>query len=98
MRQDDPLSPILFFIMMEVFSKMLKRVEGTGLISSYKANDRRGDGVCVSHLLFVDDTILFCDADIEQILRIWMSLLCFQVVTGLKVVNACKSEMVPIGC
>jgi len=56
-----------------------------------------GDGVCVSHLFFVDDTILFCDADVEQILHIQMSLLRFQAVTGLKVVNACKSEMVPIG-
>lgn len=83
--------------MMEDFSRMLKRVEGTSLISSYKANDRREDGVCVSYLLFVDDTILFCDADVEQSLHIRMSLLCFQVVTGLKVVNVYKSKMVPIG-
>ena len=38
---------------------------------------------------------LFCDANVEQILHVRM-LLCFQVVTGLKV-NALKSEMVPIG-
>ena len=49
----------------------------------------------VSHLLFADDTILFCYADEEQILHVQM-LLCFQAVTGLKV-NALKSEMVPIG-
>ena len=53
-------------------------------------------GVCVSHLLFADDTILFCDADEEQILHVRMLLLCFQAVTGLKV-NALKSEIVPIG-
>ena len=47
------------------------------------------------HLLFVDDTILFCDANDEQILYVRMLLLCFQAVTGLKV-NALKSEMVPI--
>ena len=45
--------------------------------------------------MFADDTILFCDANKEQILHVRM-LLCFQVVTGLKV-NALKSEMVPIG-
>ena len=38
---------------------------------------------------------MFCDANVEQILHVRM-LLCFQVVTGLKV-NALKSEMVPIG-
>ena len=48
------------------------------------------------HLLFVDDTILFCDANDEQILYVRMLLLCFQAVTGLKV-NALKSEMVFIG-
>ena len=39
---------------------------------------------------------MFCDADEEQILHVWMLLLCFQAVTGLKV-NALKSEMDPIG-
>ena len=81
---------------MEVFSKMIKRVEGVGLLRDFKADGRRGGGVCVSHLLFADDTNLFCDADEEQILHVRMLLLCFQAVTGLKV-NALKSEVVPIG-
>ena len=46
--------------------------------------------------MFADTTILFCDANEEQILHVRMLLLCFQAVTGLKV-NALKSEMVPIG-
>ena len=44
----------------------------------------------------MDDTILFCDADEEQMLHVQMLFLCFQVVIGLKV-NALKSEMVPVG-
>ena len=68
MRQGDPLSLILFLFMMEVLSKMMKRAEGAGLLQGFRADGRRGGGVCVSHLLFADDTILFCDVDEEQIL------------------------------
>ena len=75
---------------------MLTRVEEAGLIRGFKVEGRRGGGECVTHLLFVDDTILFCDADVEQIFYIRLLLLSFQAVTGLKV-NVHKSEMVPIG-
>ena len=83
-------------IMMEVLSWMSKSVEGVGLNSSCKANDKGANGVCVSRILFADDTFLFCDADVEQIFHIRMLLLCFQVVTGLKV-NVCNSEMAQLG-
>lgn len=44
-----------------------------------------GGGVSISHLLFVDDTILFCGVDIEQIFYIQMLLSCFEAVIRLKV-------------
>ena len=96
LRQGDPLSPMLFLIVMEVLSRMLRRVEGAGLFHGFKVESRRGGGESVSHLLFADDTILFCDANVEQILHIQLLLLSFQAVTGLKV-NVHKNEMVPIG-
>ena len=58
---EDMLSPMLFLVMMEVFSRMLKRMDGAGLLCGFRANGRRGGGECVSRLLFADDTILFCD-------------------------------------
>ena len=66
---------MLFLIIMEVFSRMLRRVEEADLIRGFKVEGRRGGGECVTHLLFVDDTILFCDADVEQILHIRLLLL-----------------------
>ena len=81
LRQGDPLSPMLFLIMMEVFSRMLRRVEGASLIRGFKVEGRRGGEECVTYLLFADNTILFCDADVEQILHIQLLLLSFQMVT-----------------
>ena len=68
---------VLFFIMMEVFSRMLKRVERANLLCGFRVDGRRGGGECVSHILLADDTILFFDADVEQILHVRMPLLCF---------------------
>ena len=70
LRQGDPLSPMLFLVMMEVFNRMVKRIEGAGLLCGFRAGSRRGKGKCVLHLLFADDTILFCDAVVEQILHV----------------------------
>ena len=53
-------------------------------------------GVRISHLLFANDTILFCDASREQLLSIRLALSCFQDFTGLNV-NVGKSEIVLVG-
>uniref|UniRef100_A0A7N2KQL6 Reverse transcriptase zinc-binding domain-containing protein n=1 Tax=Quercus lobata TaxID=97700 RepID=A0A7N2KQL6_QUELO len=50
----------------------------------------------VSHLLFADDTLIFCDADLDQILILRMILIWFEAVSGLKI-NLGKSELVPVG-
>uniref|UniRef100_A0A2N9HNB3 Reverse transcriptase domain-containing protein n=1 Tax=Fagus sylvatica TaxID=28930 RepID=A0A2N9HNB3_FAGSY len=55
-----------------------------------------GNEVRISHLLFADDTIVFCDAAPEQVLHIRKALSCFEAITGLRV-NLAKSEMVPVG-
>ena len=77
LRQGDPLSPLLFLVMMEVFSRMVKRTEGASLLTGFRVDGRRGRGERVSHLLFADDTILFCDAEVEQVLHVRLLLLCF---------------------
>ena len=77
LRQGDLLSLMLFLIMMEVFSRMLRRVEGAGLIRGFNLEGKREGGERVSHLLFADNTILFCDAVEEEILHIRLLLLSF---------------------
>jgi hypothetical protein len=54
------------------------------------------DRVNVSHLLFADDTLIFCGATANQIHHIGALLVCFEAVAGLKV-NLSKSALVPVG-
>ena len=96
LRQGDPLSPLLFLLVMEVLSRLLKRTENGGFLCGFQAGSHRQGGVHISHLLFADDTILFCDASRDQLLYIRMVLIFFEAITGLKV-NVGKSEIVPVG-
>jgi hypothetical protein len=50
----------------------------------------------VSHLVFVDNTLIFCDADRDPFLHLCCLFLCFEVVSGLKI-NLSKLELVPVG-
>ena len=50
----------------------------------------------VSHILYADDTLIFCDAEARQLCNLRCVLLCFEVVSGLKV-NLAKSEITPVG-
>ena len=96
LRQGDLLSPLHFLLIMEVLSRILKKTEEGGLIQGFHVSPNNSTGIRISHLLFADDTILFCDASREQIFSIRLVLTCFQAFTGLKV-NVEKSEVVPIG-
>ena len=67
-----------------------------GFIWGFKVGSEETTGLAISHLLYVDDTNLFCNADIEQLLYIRQVLNCFEAITGLKV-NQGKIEVVPVG-
>ncbi|RVW30839.1 LINE-1 reverse transcriptase-like [Vitis vinifera] len=60
LRQGDPLSPYLFVMGMEVLSVLIRRVVEGGFISGCKIQRGRGRVVHIAHLLFADDTIVFC--------------------------------------
>ena len=92
----DSLSPLLFLLIMEVLSRILKKIEEGGFIQGFHVGPINSTSIRVSHILFADDTILFCVASREQILFVRLVLTCFQAFTGLKV-NVEKSEIVPIG-
>ena len=59
LRQGDPLSSLLFLLVMEVLSQMLQKLEVEGLIRGFYEGGNSHDGLCISHLLYADDTIFF---------------------------------------
>ena len=68
LRQGDPLSLYLFVIGIEVLSGLLQRAVEGNFLSGCKFEGRGGEVSSISHLLHVDDTVLFCEANQEQLM------------------------------
>ncbi|RVW65604.1 putative ribonuclease H protein [Vitis vinifera] len=93
---NDPLSPYLFVLGMEVLSAMLRRAVDGGFISGCNIQGRGGMEINVSHLLFADDTIIFCEARQDHITYLSWILVWFEAAFGLRI-NLAKSEVIPVG-
>ena len=67
LRQGDPLSPYLFVMGMEVLSTLIRRAVEGGFLSGCRIRGGGRQPVHISHLLFPDDTIVFCEARKEHL-------------------------------
>ena len=85
LRQGDPLSPYLFVLGMEVFSLLIDKATFGGFLPGFSLEGRRGEAVKITHLLFADDTLVFCNDSEEKMLYLNWILLCFEAMFGLKV-------------
>ncbi|KAB1199244.1 hypothetical protein CJ030_MR0G025668 [Morella rubra] len=81
---------------MEAFSCMMSKMVSVDVIKGFRASGVNREGECVSHLLFVDDTLIFCGAEEYQFCSLHCMLFCFEAVSGLKI-NLAKSEVIPVG-
>ncbi|XP_026416197.1 uncharacterized protein LOC113311589 [Papaver somniferum] len=63
LRKGDPLSPHLFLFCMETLSRTLIHAEELGLITGIKICK---SAPSISHLLFVDDCMVFCKANMTE--------------------------------
>ena len=65
LRQGDPLSPYHFVIEMEVFSTLVDKVGFGGDLSGFNLVNRGGEKMQITHLLFEDDILVFCNSSRE---------------------------------
>ena len=67
LRWGDPLSHYLFLMVTEAFSCQISKAEQGGFIIGFKVEGREGGGMHISHFLFANDTLLFCEANLDQL-------------------------------
>ncbi|CAL5390518.1 unnamed protein product [Camellia sinensis] len=65
LRQGDPLSPLLFILVMEALSRLLDKMVQEGLLEGFMVGPITGTPISISHLLYVDDALIFCGAVTE---------------------------------
>ena len=94
--QGDPLSPLLFDIVLDALSLMLDAAATLGHFSGFLAGNSAGTWLMVSHLLFANDTLIFCDAISHHLAALHGILARFEVISGIKI-NFLQSESVLIG-
>ena len=94
--QGDPLSPYLFVIGMDVLSRLINNVVEGNFLTGYKVgdSDKGEEELILSHLLYIDDTLLFCKASQDQLAHLGWILMWFKTLSGLKI-NLGKSENFP---
>jgi retron-type reverse transcriptase len=88
-RQGDPLSPILFNIMVDMLAVFISRAKEVGQVQGVVPH-LVDEGLSV--LQYADDTVIFMDNDQERAKNIKLLLCAFEQLSGLKI-NFHKSEL-----
>ncbi|CAK8544456.1 unnamed protein product [Lathyrus sativus] len=87
-RQGDPLSPLLFVIIMEYFSRMLVRMQKNLDFNHHF----RCEKLQLTHLTFADDLLLFSRGDKGSMEILQRTIISFLDSTGMKI-NPTKSKV-----
>ncbi|CAA0841330.1 Uncharacterized mitochondrial protein AtMg01250, partial [Striga hermonthica] len=89
LRQGDPMSPYLFIIVSKILSCLLKNSALNGNLTGLKISKNSPP---ITHLLFADDTLLFCLASPHQAVEILNILNSYYHISGQKI-NLIKSSI-----
>nr|CCA66140.1 hypothetical protein [Beta vulgaris subsp. vulgaris] len=90
LRQGDPLSSFLFVLIAESLNQIIMKATSQNLWKGVEV----GQGeIIVTHLQYADDTLIFCDANIESLKNVKKALILFQLASGLQI-NFHKSSLI----
>jgi hypothetical protein len=89
LRQGDPMSPILFNIVVDMLALLINRAKTVGQIRGMILH-LVDDGFSI--LQYANDTVIFQDHDLEQAKNLKLLLCAFEQLSGLKI-NFHKSEV-----
>ena len=78
-RHGDPLSPYLFLICAKSLNAMLSKVEKNGVFTRVPTSKK---GPRISHLVFMDDNLLFCNANSAEWRRLTKILDKYEMASG----------------
>jgi hypothetical protein len=93
LRQGDPLSPMLFNIVVDMLAILLQRAKEDGQVDGLVPHLVEGG---LSILQYADDTILFMEHDLLKAVNMKLILCIFEQLSGLKI-NFHKSEIFCFG-
>jgi len=93
LRQGDPLSPFLFLLAAEGLNVLMKALVEAKMFTGYRVGG--ATPVVVSHLQFVDDTLLIRNKSWANVRAMRAGLVLFEAMSGLKV-NFHKSSLVGV--
>jgi len=93
LRQGDPLTPLLFDLVAEGLTGMMREAVSKNCLHSFMVGKNK---VPVNILQFADDTIFFGEASMDNVKVIKAILRSFEMVSGLRI-NFAKSQFGAIG-
>nr|GFA75896.1 putative RNA-directed DNA polymerase, eukaryota, reverse transcriptase zinc-binding domain protein [Tanacetum cinerariifolium] len=91
--QGDPLSPLLFILAAEGLNALISEAVNTNIFRGIHVGE---DGIMVSHLQYVDDTIIFREWSRKNASNLMNILKCLEKVSWLKI-NLRKTKVYGVG-